>query len=111
MGTITEMKNQADKNKPFKVEVTSEKELKESIKFNKCIRCIEDGNNRGWTNDKILSFIPNLHVIKTKEYYHKLDGSIYCVYEIHYKCPKCNAELTVEDFERKYCKKYTRVEK
>lgn len=106
MGTIAEMKNQANKNKPFKVEIKSERELTENIKYNKCIRCLEDGKYNGWTNDKLLSFIPNLHIIKTKEYYRKPDGSIYCVYETYYKCTKCNAELTVEDFEKKYCKKY-----
>lgn len=106
MGTIAEMKKQADSTKPFRVDVLSEKELTESTKYNKCIRCYEEGKKREWTADKLLSFIPNMHIIKTKEYYNKPDGSVYCVFETYYKCTKCNEKYTVDDFVKKYCKKY-----
>lgn len=106
MGTIAEMKKQADASKPFKVEELSCKKLEQESKYSKCPRCWKDGVLQHWTKEKLMT-LPNVSVVKVKEYYSGKDRSVHCNFETYYDCQQCGERLTVEDWCKAYTKKYT----
>lgn len=84
-------------------------QLKERIKYNFCPYCWKQLKGEGVLEDKILKDPETLGTLWYKKvliHEHTEQGGDIAYTEETYFCTKCKRTMTVDDFEKAYCKPY-----